>query len=94
MTLRSYDPTRLDQVSLRLLDLCGQIRNLARTCQEHGLGELALHDRKAIQWIEHLELWAREAQARAELAALRQRGAQRAESLAQPQRAQRKKTSR
>lgn len=58
MTLEPYDPDRLNALTLRALDLCARLRNLARTSREENLPGLELHDRKALEWLEKLEGWA------------------------------------
>jgi hypothetical protein len=63
MTLVPYDPDRLDALSLRTLDLCARLRNLARTSREEQLPTVDLHDRKALEWLEKLEEWAISAEA-------------------------------
>ena len=57
MTLEPYDPDRLDSLSLRVLDLCARLRNLARQSREEQLPPIDLHDRKALEWLEKLEDW-------------------------------------
>lgn len=57
MTREAYDPDRLDQVALRLLDICGRVRMLANRCREAELPSVTLHDRKAREWIDKLEEW-------------------------------------
>jgi hypothetical protein len=58
MTLEAYSPERLDALALRVLDLCVHLRAAARTCREHDLAAVELHDRKALEWLEKLEQWA------------------------------------
>jgi hypothetical protein len=58
MTLKSYDADRLDALSLRVLDVCVQLRHLALTARQEQLSGVELHDRKALEWIEKLEGWA------------------------------------
>ncbi len=58
MTLETYDPDRLDALSLRILDLCARLRTLARTSREADLPAVDLHDRKALEWLDKLEKWA------------------------------------
>lgn len=57
MTLEAYGPDRLDQLALRLLDVCAQLRGMARRSREEQLGTVALHDKKALEWIARLEEW-------------------------------------
>jgi hypothetical protein len=81
MTLQSYDPPQLDQLSLRLLDVVCTLRRMATATRSSGLEKIVLHDKKPLEWIARLEAWAEISAARAETAALRQRvrgGARRA----------------
>ncbi len=57
MTLEAYNPDRLDALALRLLDLCGRVRAMARDAREEDLDQLDLHDRKALEWLENFEGW-------------------------------------
>ena len=57
MTLEPYDPDRLDTLALRLLDLCGRVRTIARESREEELERLELHDRKALEWLDRFEEW-------------------------------------
>ncbi len=61
MTLQPYGPKKLDQFALRLLDVAGVVREMAHSCREHGVDDLALHDKKASQWCDNLEQWAERA---------------------------------
>ena len=58
MTLQAYSPEQLDELALRMLDVCAQLRGAARICREEGLPAVELHDRKALEWLENLEKWA------------------------------------
>ncbi len=57
MTLESYDPDRLDSLSLRVFDLCARLRSLALRSRQEQLPPLELHDRKALEWLDKLEDW-------------------------------------
>jgi hypothetical protein len=57
MTLEMYDSERLDGMSLRVLDVCARLRNLAQKCRQEELPPIGLHDRKALEWLEKLEDW-------------------------------------
>ena len=57
MTLQPYDADRIDQLSLRVFDLCARLRATAHICREAALPAVDLHDRKALEWIEKLEEW-------------------------------------
>jgi hypothetical protein len=63
MTLQRYSPQKLDQFALRLLDLAGMMREMGNTAREHGIADLALHDKKAQEWCAKLEDWLHKAQA-------------------------------
>ena len=58
MTLEVYNSDRLDALSLRTLDLCVRVRNLAKISRDEQLPAVELHDRKALEWLEKLEEWA------------------------------------
>ena len=74
MTLERYDPDRLDALSLRVLDICVHLRNVARTARDEQLPAIDLHDRKALEWLEKLELWAIEAEANVNGQVMKARG--------------------
>lgn len=76
MTLEAYNPQRLDQLSLRLLDLCARLRSMARQGQLEQLPSLDLHDRKALEWIENLENWLDRVQTEFDLAVVKNRAQQ------------------
>jgi hypothetical protein len=78
MTLEPYTPDRLDELALRVLDVCGQLRGMARRARDERLQEFALHDKKALEWLAHLEEWAHKSGADFELTLVRNRGTQRA----------------
>jgi hypothetical protein len=63
MTLQRYSPEKLDQFALRLLDLAAMMRQMASVSREHGIADLALHDKKAREWSAKLESWLQKAQA-------------------------------
>ena len=58
MTLKTYDPAQLDRLALRLLDLASIVREMATRSREHDIADLALHDKKALEWCIKLEQWA------------------------------------
>jgi hypothetical protein len=78
MTLEPYDLARLDALTLRLLDLCGRVRSIARTAQEAELPAVELHDRKALEWVEKLEEWVAGAEAQLHRQASLAKGARKA----------------
>jgi hypothetical protein len=63
MTLQRYDPQRLDQLALRLVDLVATLREMANSSREHGIADLPVHDKKALEWCAKLEDWLQKAQA-------------------------------
>jgi hypothetical protein len=82
MTLQPYDPDRLDALTLRVLDVCLHLRNVARTARLEQLPAVDMHDRKALEWLENLEHWAIEAEARASGLVMKARGTRLGESVA------------
>jgi hypothetical protein len=78
MTLEAYDSDRLDALALRVLDLCGRLRQMAREFRSQDLPNVALHDRKALEWIDKLEEWMAGAEAEVSRAAKIHQGARRA----------------
>lgn len=56
MTLEQYTPERLEDLAMRFFDLSAQLREMARIAKSKGV-EIPLHDKKAIQWCENLEIW-------------------------------------
>ncbi len=57
MTLEPYDAQRIDALTLRALDVCVRLRKLSQVVREEDLAPIALHDRKALEWLEKLEDW-------------------------------------
>jgi hypothetical protein len=83
LTLIPYTPDRLDGLALRFLDLAGVFRRLAEEHRREELKQLALHDKKAMEWLAKIESWADEAVRRSEMARVRNRGARRAKEIAE-----------
>ena len=83
MTLQPYDAEKLDRLALRFLDISAELRRIGRIAADAPGVALALHDRKALEWIAELEQWIAECAARADLAALVQKGANNARNIAQ-----------
>ena len=81
MTLQPYEPAKLDQFALQLLDLAAILREMANRSREHGITDLALHDKKAQQWYGQLEDWGHKAQAQVEVKIRQARAKRRAQSL-------------
>jgi hypothetical protein len=82
MTLVPYDANRLDETALRILDIAAQIRQMASVLRTEPDVALAIHDKKATEWLDHLERWAADSQAKLDLALIQKRGAKRAEGYA------------
>lgn len=81
MTLEPYDPERLDALTLRVLDICIHLRNIARTAREEQVPAVDLHDRKALEWLEKLEAWAIGAEADVNGLVMKARGTRRGRSV-------------
>jgi hypothetical protein len=82
MTLQTYDPYRLDQLALRLLDLAAIVRQMANRSREHGVADVALHDKKALEWCAKLEQWAHKTRADLEVRILQDRAQRRSRTAA------------
>jgi hypothetical protein len=78
MTLVVYDADRLDKTALRVLDIAAKIRKIAVVLREQPDVDLAIHDKKAAEWLAHLENWVTDSAAKLEMALIKQRGAKRA----------------
>jgi len=81
MTLEAYDADRLDRLALRMLDLCGRVREMARQSRDEGLENLHLHDRKALEYLDQIEQWLYKAEAELNGAAAKNRGRRHAEKI-------------
>ncbi len=81
MTLKPYTPDRLDDLALRLLDLCARVRNIGRSCRVDGLERLELHDRKALEHLDRFEEWLYKAEADQKVASVKNQGRQHAKKL-------------
>lgn len=82
MTLQTYDPHKLDQFALRVLDLAATVRQMANRSREYGIADLALHDKKALEWCVKMERWAHKTQADLEVRILQQKAEQRGREAA------------
>jgi hypothetical protein len=82
MTLQTYDPQELDRLALRLLDLAATVRQMANRSREYGICDLALHDKKALQWCANLERWANKTRADLEVRILQHKAELRAREAA------------
>jgi hypothetical protein len=81
MTLQPYDPEKLDQFALRLLDMAATMRAMANRSRECQIDDFALHDKKAQEWHKNLERWVRRSQAELEMKILEVRATRRAVSI-------------
>ncbi len=86
MTLEPYTREKLDELTLRMLDLTAKVRQMAEIAAASnaagsGDGPLPLHDRKALQWLASLEDWAHDSLSRLQMAQIKRRGAKRAEQF-------------
>lgn len=81
MTLKPYDPEMLDQFALELLDLAAIVREMANCSREYAIGDFALHDKKAKEWMDGLTRWVRRSQADLDLKVAEARANRRAASL-------------
>jgi hypothetical protein len=68
MTLEAYDSAKLDQLSLRLMDVVGALRRMAAIARENELQKVVLHDHKPREWIARLETWAQQSSDRVDTA--------------------------
>ena len=83
MTLKPYNADELDQLALRILDVSCQLRQMSIAKRDTPGLELAVHEKKALEWLAHLEQWAADARARLEMATIRQRGAKLASKISE-----------
>ncbi len=81
MTLIPYQPEKLDQFALRLLDLAAGLRAMALRSQEYEIADFALHDKKAAEWCGKLEQWIHKSQAELDMRIIEARAARRAMSM-------------
>ena len=82
MTLQTYSPEKLDQLALRLLDLAAIVRQMSSHSREYGIADLALHDKKALEWCVKMERWARKTQADLEVRILQHKAERRGRAAA------------
>jgi hypothetical protein len=83
MTLQTYDPHNLDQFALRLLDLAAVVRQMANRSREQGVADLALHDKKALEWCAKMEQWAEKTRRDLEVRILQDKAERRGRKAAQ-----------
>jgi hypothetical protein len=79
MTLANYDANQLDALALRLLDIAAIVRDMALLSRHQGLASVTLHDRKAQEWCDRLEHWARRSQAELDVRVRMERATRRAQ---------------
>lgn len=65
-------------MALRVLDLCGGLRNLARKSRDEQLPPIELHDHKALEWLDNLEDWLHRAEGQMDRSVHKNRGERRA----------------
>ncbi len=68
MTIEQYTPEKLDQFTLRLFDVAADIRDLAKSARDANFNGIPIHDKKALLWVESLEIWVKKSQANYEIA--------------------------
>ena len=83
MTLQIYDPQRLDELALRLLDLAAIVREMANSSREQGIADLALHDKKALESCLKLEQWAHKIRADLDVRILQEKAGRRGRTAAE-----------
>lgn len=81
MTLIPYQPEQFDRLALRFLDLAAVFREISRRSRDDGIERVAVHDKKANEWLAKLEFWAEETRQRFDLAAMRNLGVKKAREL-------------
>lgn len=82
MTLKQYGTEQLDELALRMLDVAALFRELAKQQRQGDAQPIPLHDRKLLEWLSGIEIWAEDARGRQQTELIRQRGAQRAQKIA------------
>jgi hypothetical protein len=83
MTLKPYNADELDQLALRILDVSCQLRQISIAKRDTPELELAVHEKKALEWLAHLEQWAADARARLDMATIRHRGVRLASKISE-----------
>ena len=82
MTLQPYTPDRLDELTLRIVDVASRLRRMAERARGQEVNEFHIHDKKALEWLERLEEWSQKSETDLDLALLRERGVRRAGEVA------------
>ena len=83
MTLQPYGPQQLDSLALRLLDMAAIVREMANRSREHGIADLALHDKKALESCVKLEQWANKIRADLDVRILQDKAVRRGRAAAE-----------
>src|SRR6266571_698575 len=81
MTLEPYNPDQIDRITLRVVDLCCRLRQIAERSRQEQLPNFPLHDKKALEWLCKLEEWVHKAEADLNVAIYKNRGARRANEI-------------
>lgn len=81
MTLQTYDAKAFDDMAARLVELSGKFKEVAKQQRQLGLKSIDLNDRKLLEWISYIEIWAQSSKGRQMTESVRQRGTQRAEKV-------------
>jgi hypothetical protein len=82
MTLERYDSQRFDELALRLLDVAAMFHQMGAQQQQEDLESIRLNDRKLLEWLGNIEVWAQDARGRLNAEVARIQGAKRARALA------------
>ena len=59
MTYSPYTSDQLDDLVLNILDIALLLREMSSVAKKNNINEIPIHDKKAIQWCDNLEQWAR-----------------------------------
>ena len=62
MTKQAYDPEKIEKLAFRFFDLGSQMREIAKSMRQNDLTDIPLNDKKALQWLNELEIWAKKTQ--------------------------------
>ena len=82
MTLSPYDPEKLDELAMRLLDLTSTFRGIAQRSRNEQVEGVFLQDKKAMEWLQRFELWTNDTVQKFESTAIKNRGERRAKEIA------------
>jgi hypothetical protein len=78
MTLELYSLDRLDDLSLRLLDLAIVFRRMSNDCRANDMDHFVIHDKKAQEWLNKLDDWSRDCDGKLQTEILKRRATARA----------------